>query len=79
MLIKKFTIIAAVALVLPAQPLGAQTASDSARLERWHPPSPTNERNMTNETKFRAKDDIPKQSSWGTACSCLARQRRFPH
>ncbi|PYM03325.1 MAG: hypothetical protein DMF13_04525 [Verrucomicrobia bacterium] len=35
MLIKKFTIIAAVALVLPAvQPLGAQTASDSARLEK---------------------------------------------
>src|SRR6266478_6929818 len=35
MLIKKFTIIAAIALVLPAvQPLGAQTASDSARLEK---------------------------------------------
>src|SRR5216110_1524900 len=35
MLIKKSTIIAAVALVLPAvQPLGAQTASDSARLEK---------------------------------------------
>src|SRR5205809_2362028 len=35
MLIKKFTIIAVVALVLPAvQPLGAQTASDSARLEK---------------------------------------------
>src|SRR5213082_1060375 len=35
MLIKKFTIIAVVALVLSAvQPLGAQTASDSARLEK---------------------------------------------
>src|SRR5438876_10765361 len=35
MLIKKFTIIAAVALVLPAvQPLSAQTAPDSARLEK---------------------------------------------
>src|SRR5438477_13099906 len=35
MLIKKFTIIAAIALVLPAvQPLGAQTASNSARLEK---------------------------------------------